>query len=686
MRAMRRLSARVLLVAAGILLLARSAPAAVITVVNLDGTGEGFNDPTPLAPVGGNTGTTRGAQRLIAFQYAADLWGAVLKSDVEIRVGAHFDPLPCSASSAVLGQAGPMASFHDFVGAPFANTWYAVALANSLAGMDLDPGVDDIAATFNSVVGAGCAFSKTWYYGLDGGASASEDDFVTVVLHEVGHGLGFLTFVDVNETSCDGDPADGSKANGRDDAYMRNLEDHSTGKLWPIMTDAERLTSSTDTGDLHWVGAAVVAAGGFLTAGRDTVSGHVEIYAPSPLECGSSVSHFSTALTPNEIMEPKYTGPNHNLLLTSKAFTDEGWSVIVCGDGVIDAPETCDDGNTTPGDGCSSACQVEECYSCTGEPSTCTPLGDGSGCDDGNVCTQTDTCTSGTCTGSNPITCTPLDSCHDAGTCDPVNGCSNPPKADGSACNDGDTCTGPDTCTAGVCGGTPSCIDHFLCYKSKVSSGTLKITPILAVSLVDDFESLTVDLTKTKHLCTPADKNGEGTVDPATHLKTYQFKPISGSPKHVPQTSLVVTNQLGTITLNTVKPALLLVPAAKDLNVDPPPPPFGSHEVDHYKCYKTKITPGTAKFLPAQVSVSDQFTLPKTFDLKKIAYLCSPVDKNGSTIKHPNVYQLCYKAKIATGQPKHTPQLGLHVADQFGLEHLDTKSEDIFCVPSQVAP
>ena len=180
--------------------------------------------------------------------------------------------------------------------------------------------------------------------------------------------------------------------------------------------------------------------------------------------------------------------------------------------------------------------------------------------------------------------------------------------------------------------------------------------------------------------------DGGGTVDSATHLKSYQLKPISGSPKHVPQTGLVVTNALGTITLDTVKPALLLVPAAKNLNSDPAPPLFGSHEVDHYKCYKTKITPGTDKFLPLQASVSDQFTLPKTFDLKKIAYLCTPVDTNGSTIKHSNVAQLCYKAKPASGQPKATPALVLHVADDFGLEHLDTKSEDTLCVPSQVTP
>src|SRR4029453_18324894 len=67
--------------------------AAKVTIVNNDGPGEGFNDPTPVVPVGGNPGTTLGQQRLIAFQYAADLWGATLDSNVEIDVRAAFDPL-----------------------------------------------------------------------------------------------------------------------------------------------------------------------------------------------------------------------------------------------------------------------------------------------------------------------------------------------------------------------------------------------------------------------------------------------------------------------------------------------------------------------------------------------------------------------------------------------------------------
>ena len=56
-------------------LIAGSAGAATITIINLDGAGEGFNDPTPAAPVGGNPGTTIGAQRLFVFNHAAGIWG-----------------------------------------------------------------------------------------------------------------------------------------------------------------------------------------------------------------------------------------------------------------------------------------------------------------------------------------------------------------------------------------------------------------------------------------------------------------------------------------------------------------------------------------------------------------------------------------------------------------------------------
>src|SRR5436309_11788584 len=83
------------------------AAASTITIINADGAGEGFNDPTPATPVGGNLGTTVGAQRLNVFQHAANIWAGYLPSNVEIKVRATFDPLtPCDSVSGVLGRAG----------------------------------------------------------------------------------------------------------------------------------------------------------------------------------------------------------------------------------------------------------------------------------------------------------------------------------------------------------------------------------------------------------------------------------------------------------------------------------------------------------------------------------------------------------------------------------------------------
>lgn len=301
------------------LCLASAGSAATITIVNLDGANEGFNDPTPATPVGGNSGTTVGQQRLNVFSRAAEIWGARLVSNVPILVEARFDPLSCSESSGVLGSAGPTFVFRDFTNAPVANTWYTVAQANALAGVDHAPGNYDISATFNSELGKpGCLSTLNWYYGLDGNTPANGIDLLDTVLHEIAHGLGFLSLVDLSTGNKFGTP-------GRDDAYMRHLENHSTGKIYPNMTSPERLAASTSTGNLHWVGPNVLANLGILSSG--TSGGHVRMYAPNPAQAGSSVSHWDTALSPDELMEPFLTATT-DFRLTIELFKDIGWNVV----------------------------------------------------------------------------------------------------------------------------------------------------------------------------------------------------------------------------------------------------------------------------------------------------------------------------------------------------------------------
>ena len=90
-----------------------------ITIQNADSGTTGFNDPTPVAPVGGNDGTTIGQQRLNAFQFAASIWGATLNSSQPIVIRAGWAAQSCTASSGVLGSAGSSGMSKDFPNAPF---------------------------------------------------------------------------------------------------------------------------------------------------------------------------------------------------------------------------------------------------------------------------------------------------------------------------------------------------------------------------------------------------------------------------------------------------------------------------------------------------------------------------------------------------------------------------------------
>jgi hypothetical protein len=244
MRALR--TAALVLALAGVPALAR---AATIVIVNTDGAGEGFNDPTVVAPVGGNPGTTLGAQRLFVFQQAANLWGNILTSGVTIRVTSQFNPLTCDSVSAILGSAAAIELSRNFPGAEFTNTWYPIALANRLAGTDLDAAQNDITAQFNSTIDAGtCIGGDKWYYGVDGNEPANRVELLPVVLHELGHGLGFAQY---------GNLTTGAEFNSSPDIYMRFLFDDTVRLHWNEMTDAQRAASAVNYWKVGWDGTAV---------------------------------------------------------------------------------------------------------------------------------------------------------------------------------------------------------------------------------------------------------------------------------------------------------------------------------------------------------------------------------------------------------------------------------------------
>lgn len=292
---------RFVLVAA--LLACAAAPVAAgpaqFVIVNINAANVGFNDPAPAVPVGGNTGTTLGQQRLIAFEHAARIWSARLDSNVPIRIRAQFVAL----GPGVLGSAGPTTVHRGFPNAPRPNTWYHAAIANKLAGIDLSSN-DDMQANFST--------NFNFYLGLDGN-HGNQQDLVAVLLHEFAHGLGFSQLASLTT---------GALFNGFPDAYNSNLFDNTLGLRWPEMTNAERAASATRFGRVVWIGD-------FVTAG-----------VPSVLSFGAPIVQVTSP--------PAIAGP---LQFGTAAF---GPSIVAASaSGNVVAAEDATEAGGTATDGCS---------------------------------------------------------------------------------------------------------------------------------------------------------------------------------------------------------------------------------------------------------------------------------------------------------------------------------------------
>jgi len=199
-----------------------------------------------------------------AFQFAVDIWTTLIKSDVTIYIDATYEPL----ASGVLGSAGTSGLYKGFDGAPNDSTWYNVALAEKMAGHDLnEPGEADLSASFSN--------SFNWYLGTDGNTPSGTHDFVTVVLHEIGHGLGFFALNSY-------DDADG-KGRRNPGVFDRYIEDGSGVNIYDIPNNSTELGDFYTSNDLFVNSPLAVTSNG---------GSRPKIYAPDNYSGGSSISHW----------------------------------------------------------------------------------------------------------------------------------------------------------------------------------------------------------------------------------------------------------------------------------------------------------------------------------------------------------------------------------------------------------
>ncbi len=215
------------------------------------------------------------------FQAAVDVWSANFSSSVPVTIDATWARI---SSYGVLGSARPGSYFAGFDKAPDSSLWYPSALANALAGKDLDPKQSEIVIQVNSIA--------EWNTRNDGLSHPNEYDLESVFLHEMGHGLGFLS-TDSYDTFFGYGTIDQPTPF---DAYIQ-VEDGR--RLSDLPTPSIELGKAL-TAPLVWSGPLGIAANGGVKP---------LLYTPKKYEEGSSVSHldeatfsqsqFDAVMTPN---------------------------------------------------------------------------------------------------------------------------------------------------------------------------------------------------------------------------------------------------------------------------------------------------------------------------------------------------------------------------------------------------
>lgn len=251
------------------------------------------------------------------FIKAGEIWGQYLESEVPIRVQVNWKPLGAN----ILGSASSYRYYANFSGAPFVNTYYPVAMAEKISHRNLNGNEPDMIANFNS------SYSN-WYVGTDGtpklpsspSRSDGEIDLYSVVLHEFGHGLGFIGNLGVNDAkTLAGYSIPGTYDRLIQDRSGLNLTDTTTKYKNP---SAELLTALTTPSGLFLSSPKIVANNGNRGI----------LYSPRTYDAGSSIYHLNSgtypAGNPDALMVPfvaqgeitRDIGP-----ITQSGFYDMGW-------------------------------------------------------------------------------------------------------------------------------------------------------------------------------------------------------------------------------------------------------------------------------------------------------------------------------------------------------------------------
>ncbi|MCY1721234.1 T9SS type A sorting domain-containing protein [Prolixibacteraceae bacterium Z1-6] len=213
-----------------------------------------------------------------AFAYAVSIWEGLIESDMPIRMKAVWSS---SLDRNVLGSCGPETYYTDFKDIPVEGRYYPVAIAEKIAKQELNgESRYDMVANFNKNI--------EWYFGIDMECPDDKYDFVSVVLHEITHGLGFTGFFDVDDNL----------------GYYGFYEYGDATSFDELVHDSvSRQLVNTSFYDNLSTGLKTVLESSNLVAKSPVASkrnngNYPSLYAPGSFDSGSSVYHLNDATYP----------------------------------------------------------------------------------------------------------------------------------------------------------------------------------------------------------------------------------------------------------------------------------------------------------------------------------------------------------------------------------------------------
>lgn len=228
------------------------------------------------------------SQAKVASEYAISILEKMLPSDAKLSVNASWEKI---STSGVLAQSTITEYIEgSVIDALNPLSFYPVALAEKIAGKSLNDNLQgDISLAVNS--------SINWYLGTDGQTPVQKYDLVTVILHEMCHGLGIF-----DSFNYDGTFGSHGSIPMIYDAFIENY-------YGDRLTDTLKFLNYSSSLGNQLIGNQLYFNGPLLKKYSTSVNYlnlRAKLYAPATWDAGSSISHLdeSATLRVNSLMTP----------------------------------------------------------------------------------------------------------------------------------------------------------------------------------------------------------------------------------------------------------------------------------------------------------------------------------------------------------------------------------------------